>query len=53
VRLIAALDENIPCWLEKHDKARRIAASTRKLDRPIELFGTKSAFSEREAIGTR
>jgi hypothetical protein len=53
VRLIAALDENIPCWLEKHDNARRIAASTRKLDRPIELFGTKSAFSEREAIGTR
>ena len=32
VRLIAALDENIPCWPEKHDKPRRIDESTRKLD---------------------
>ena len=24
VRLIAALDEDIPCWLEKHDNVRRI-----------------------------
>jgi hypothetical protein len=30
--LIAALDENIPCWPEKHHRARRIDDSTRKLD---------------------
>jgi hypothetical protein len=52
VRLIAALDENIPCWREKRGRARHIAASTRKLDPSIALFGTKSVFSEREAIGT-
>jgi hypothetical protein len=32
VRLIAALDKNIPCWLEKHDSAGRIDDFTRKLD---------------------
>jgi len=32
VRLIAALDENIPCWPEKHHRAGRIDDSTRKLD---------------------
>jgi hypothetical protein len=32
VRLIAALDKNIPCWLEKHDRAGRIDDFTRKLD---------------------
>jgi hypothetical protein len=32
VRLIAALDENIPCWPEKRHRAGRIDDSTRKLD---------------------
>ncbi len=32
VRLIAALDENIPCWPEKHHRAGRIDDSTHKLD---------------------
>ena len=32
VRLVAALDENIPCWPEKHHRAGRIDDSTRKLD---------------------
>jgi hypothetical protein len=32
VRLIAALDENIPCWPEKHHRPGRIDHSTRKLD---------------------
>ena len=32
VRLITALDENIPCWPEKHHRAGRIDYSTRKLD---------------------
>ncbi len=32
VRLIKALDENIPCWPEKHHGAARIDHSTRKLD---------------------
>jgi hypothetical protein len=32
VRLIAALDEDIPCWPEKHHRAVRIDDSTRKLD---------------------
>jgi hypothetical protein len=32
VRLIAALDENIPWWPEKHYRAGRIEDSTRKLD---------------------
>jgi hypothetical protein len=32
VRLIAALDKNIPCWPEKHDSAGRIDDFTRKLD---------------------
>jgi hypothetical protein len=32
VRLIAALDKNIPCWPEKHDRAGRIDDSTGKLD---------------------
>ena len=32
VRLIAALDENIPCWPEKDHRAGRIDDSTRKLD---------------------
>jgi hypothetical protein len=35
LRLIAALDEKIPCWLEKHHKARRIDESTRKLNRDL------------------
>jgi hypothetical protein len=32
VRLIVALDENIPCWPEKRHRAGRIDDSTRKLD---------------------
>ena len=32
VRLLAALDENIPCWPEKHYRAGRIDDSTHKLD---------------------
>jgi Sigma-70, region 4 len=32
VRLITALDENIPCWPEKDHRAGRIDSSTRKLD---------------------
>jgi hypothetical protein len=32
VRLIAAFDENIPCWPEKRHRAGRIDDSTRKLD---------------------
>jgi hypothetical protein len=33
VRLIATLDKNIPCWLEKHDAAERINPAKRdKLD---------------------
>ena len=65
VRLIAALDENIPCWPEKHacrrrlrgHKAPRIDEYARKPDADrrfhplsIDPFGF---FSEREAAGTR
>ncbi len=35
MRLIAALDENIPCWPEKHHRAGRIDDSTHKLDRDL------------------
>jgi hypothetical protein len=33
VRLIAALDETIPCWPEKHDRAGSMDNATRKVDR--------------------
>jgi Sigma-70, region 4 len=42
VRLIAALDENIPCWPEKHHRAGRIEDSTGKLDLDLANLARKA-----------